>query len=37
MFIEYGTVGGMRIDRETKVLGENLPHCCFMHHKSQMS
>jgi hypothetical protein len=26
-------VGGMRIDRETEVLGENLPHCDFVHHK----
>jgi hypothetical protein len=29
---ECGTVGGM-IGRGTKVFGENLPQCCFVHNK----
>jgi hypothetical protein len=33
---DYGAVGGMRICRRTEVLGENLPHCHFVLHKSHM-
>jgi hypothetical protein len=31
-----GEIGGMMIGRGTEVLGENLPQCCFVHHKSHM-
>jgi hypothetical protein len=34
---ENVAVGGMRIGRETEVLGENLPQYHIAHHKSHMS
>jgi hypothetical protein len=34
---EYGAVGGMRIGRDTEILGENLPQCHFVDHKSHMT
>jgi hypothetical protein len=32
-----GEFGGMMIGRETEVLGENMPQCHFIHHKSDMT
>jgi hypothetical protein len=34
---ECGAVDGMRIGKGTEVLGENLPQCHFVHHKSHMT
>jgi hypothetical protein len=33
---DFGEIGGMKIGRETEVLGENLPRH-FVHHKSHMT
>jgi hypothetical protein len=34
---ECGAVGGMRIGRGSRSLGENLPQCNVVHHKSHMT
>jgi hypothetical protein len=34
---ECGAVGGMRLGRGNKILGENLPQCQFVHHISHMT
>jgi hypothetical protein len=33
---EYGAFGGMIMAGETEVLGDNMPQCHFVHHKSHM-
>jgi hypothetical protein len=37
MIDECGAVGGIRIGRKTEELGENLPKCHFVRHKSHMT
>jgi hypothetical protein len=34
---DYGAIGGIRIHRGTEVIGENLPQCHTVHHKSHMT
>jgi hypothetical protein len=34
---ECGAVGGMIMGRRTDILGENLPQCHFVLHKSHMT
>jgi hypothetical protein len=34
---DCGAIGGMKIGRETEVLGEILPHRHFVHNKSHMT
>jgi hypothetical protein len=34
---DCGEIGGMKIGRETEVLGENLPQLQFVNHKSHVT
>jgi hypothetical protein len=34
---DCGAIGGMKIGRETEVLGENLPQCHFIQQKFRMN
>jgi hypothetical protein len=37
MINEYGAVGGMKLAGESEVLGEHMPQCHLIHHKSHMT
>jgi hypothetical protein len=37
MIDKCGIVGGMRVGKETEILGEVPPHCRFVHHESHVT
>jgi hypothetical protein len=37
MINEYEAIGVMRVSRGNEVLGGNLSHCYFVHHKSHIT